>query len=145
MRDLASDLVRSLDESFWCYCHGNWYSSKSQSPTRSSFCVAKLMTVQIDDPCMPTNINPGLCLGSKCFGCLPFCRIGYAAQPNAFKCCRFGTLSQYASYGVLVVPSLPSPNGSALVGTLFLTHIAWSIAKHQKSGGKLASNNSDLA
>ena len=93
---------------------------------------------------MPININPGLCLGSKCLGCLPFCKIRYTAQPKTFRFARFGTLSLYASYGVLAVPNLPSPKGSALVGTLFLTHTACSTAKHQKSLGKSASNNNDL-
>jgi hypothetical protein len=73
---------------------------------------------------MPTNINPSLCLRSKCFRCLPFCKIRYAAQLNAFKCSRFGILSQYASYGVLTVLNLPLSKGSALVDTLFLTYIA---------------------
>ena len=94
---------------------------------------------------MPININPSLCLSLKCLRCLPFYKIRYTAQPKTFRFARFNTLLLYALYSVLAVSNLPLPKGSALVSTLFLTYTAYSTAKHQKSLGKSALNNNNLA
>ena len=93
---------------------------------------------------MPININPSLCLGSKCLRCLPFYKIRYTTQPKTFKFTRFNTLSLYTLYSVLVILNLPSPKGSALISTLFLTYTMCSITKHQKSLSKSALNNNNL-
>jgi hypothetical protein len=71
-----------------------------------------------------------LILETSFLGNLSLDRIGYAKHPKTIIFLKLGSLSRYASIGVMASFAVPSPYGKAAVRIRFLIYPKCLVAKH---------------